>query len=100
MAKSARMSLCVPELVGLVLSLFSYILFSFMLVSTIGYHVMDQPISHWPSATEAYVLLQASPHQIYGGQSGTGTVSSLNLSVWVLPSHFHSTNDPFSFICH
>jgi hypothetical protein len=94
--ESMNIILCLPELVGLVLCLFSYILFLFMLVSTIGDHVMDQPVSNWTSATETCVQLQASPHEIYGGQSGTGTVSSL--SMWVLPSHFHSTNDPYSFI--
>jgi hypothetical protein len=80
----------------MVLSLFSYILFSFMLVSTVGDHVKDQPVSHWPSATEACVKLQASPYEIYGGQSGTGTASSPIM--WILPSQYHSTNDPYSFI--
>jgi hypothetical protein len=80
----------------MVLSLVSYILFSFMLVSTVGGHVMDQPVSHWPSTTEACVKLQASPHGIYGGQSGSGMASSLIM--WILPSQYHSTNDSHSFI--
>jgi len=85
-----------PKLVCMVLSLFSYILFSFLLVSTAGDHVMDQPASHWSSATEASVKLQASPHEIYGKQIGTETASSL--SMWILPSQYHSTNDSYSFI--
>jgi hypothetical protein len=88
--------ICLPKMVFMVLSLFSYILFSFMFVSTVGDHVMDQPLNHWPSATEPCVKLQASPHEIYGGQSGTEMVSSL--SMWILPSQYHSTNDPYSFI--
>jgi len=67
-----------------------------MLVSTVGDRVMDQPVSLWPSATEAFVKLQVSPHEIYGGQSGTGSASSLIM--WILPSPYHSTNDPYSFI--
>ena len=67
-----------------------------MLVSTVGNHVMDQSIILWPSATEACVKLQASPREIYGGQSGTGTASSLIMLI--LPSQYHSTNDPHSFI--
>jgi hypothetical protein len=89
--------ICLSKLVCMVLSLFSYILFSFMLVSTAGDHVMDQPVSHWPSATEACVKLQASPHEIYGKQSGTETTSSL--SMWILLSQYYFTNDPYSFIC-
>jgi hypothetical protein len=88
--------ICLPKLVCMVLSLFSYILFSFMLVSTAGDHVIDQPVSHWSPATEASVKLQASPHEIYGKQIGTETASSL--SMWILPSHYHSTNYPYSFI--
>jgi len=87
---------CLPELVCMVFSLFYYILFSFMLLSTVGDHVMDQPVSHWPSATEAYVKLQASPHEICGGQSGNGMASSLIM--WILPSQYHSTNDPYALI--
>jgi len=67
-----------------------------MLVSTVGDHVMYQPVSHWPSATEARVKLQLSPYEIYGGQSGTGTASSLIMLI--LPSQYHSTNDPYSLI--
>lgn len=75
----------------MVLSLLSYILFSCVLVSTIDDYVMDQPVSHWPSATEACVKLQATPCENYGGQSSTGMVSSL--STWVLPSQY-----PYLFI--
>jgi hypothetical protein len=85
-----------PKLVCMVLFLFSYILFSFMLVSTVVDHVMDQPVILWPSATEACVKLQAIPHEIYGRQSDTGTAFSLIM--WILPIQFHSTNDPYSFI--
>ena len=83
--------MCLPKLVCMVLSLLSYILFSCMLVSTIGDHVMDQPVSHWPSATEACVKSHATPYEVYGGQSGTGMVSSLR--TWVLPSQY-----PYSFL--
>jgi hypothetical protein len=85
--------MCLPKLVCMVFSSFSYILFSFMLLSD---HVKDQPVSHWPSATETCVKLQASPYEIYDGQSGTGMGSSLIM--WILPSQYHSTSDPYTLI--
>jgi hypothetical protein len=39
---------------------------------------MSQTVTHCPVTTKAQVQSQVSPHQIYGGQSGTGAGFSLS----------------------
>ena len=58
--------------------------------------VILQAVSHQSFTMKAQVLSQASPCEIYVGQSGNGT--GLSHSTSVFHSQYHSTNNPQSFI--
>jgi hypothetical protein len=58
--------------------------------------VMDQAVSHWTLTMEARVHDRFNPCQIYGGQSGTGTVFFPEFFGFSLP--YYSTRAPYSCI--
>jgi hypothetical protein len=59
---------------------------------------MPRTVSHQPLIAEARVRSEATPRQICGGYTGTGTGFSPSTSV--LSRQHHSTNDPHSSTCY
>jgi hypothetical protein len=56
---------------------------------------MAQAISRRPLTAEARIRFRVGPYGICGGQSGTGTGFSPNISVF--PCQFHSTGAPLKW---